>query len=296
MASPVRGLGRGLVAMIDPSSGGSSMVDLDVSRIVPNARQPRRRLDEGALADLTRSVASDGVVAPIAVRDRGDGTYELIAGERRWRAAQAAGLGTIPAVIRSIDDRGSLVLAIVENVVREDLNAVEIARAYGALADEFGLAASEIAERVGKSRTTVTNTLRLLDLPDDVLAHLEDGALSEGHGRAILQATSVESQRSIARVAVRDGLSVRQTEALARASSTRRRAGTDASAPSWFDAEVATDAVDACYRAFGLHARVTSTTDGATLQLRISSHDELVRLADRLEAVAGLAETHILRS
>ena len=296
MASTVRGLGRGLVAMIDPSSLGSTMLELDVSRIVPNTRQPRRRLDEAALAELTRSVASEGVVAPIAVRDRGDGTYELIAGERRWRAAQAAGLRTIPAVIRTTDDRGSLVLAIVENVVREDLNAVEVARGYGALADEFGLAASEIAERVGKSRASVANTLRLLELPDEVLAHVEAGALSEGHGRAILQAATAEAQRAIARIAVRDGLSVRQTEALARAASTRRRGRSPRPEPAWFDAGIATDAVDACYRAFGIRAKVTSSADGATLQLGIASYEELVRLADRLEAVAGLAETHILRS
>jgi ParB family chromosome partitioning protein len=279
--------------MIDPTAAGSTMLELDLSRIIPNARQPRRRLDEAALADLTRSVVSDGVVQPIAVRDRGDGTYELIAGERRWRAAQAAGLRTIPAVIRSTDERGSLLLALVENVVREDLNAVDVARGYGALADEFGLTAVEIAERVGKSRASVANTLRLLDLPDEVLAHIESGALSEGHGRAILQAETTEAQRAIARVAVRDGLSVRQTEAIARAASARRRAAGRPS-PAWFDAEVATDAVDACFRAFGLVARVTPGADGATLQLRIGSHDELVRLADRLEAVAGLAETHIL--
>jgi ParB family chromosome partitioning protein len=280
--------------MIDPTSAGPTLVDLDLGRIVPNARQPRRRLDEAALADLTRSVATDGVVQPIVVRDAGDGTYELIAGERRWRAAQAAGLRTIPAVIRRADDRGSLLLAIVENVVREDLNSIEVARGYGALADEFGLSTTEIAERVGKSRVTVTNTLRLLELPDDVLAMVEEGTLTEGHGRAILQAESHEARRAIARRAAADGLSVRQTEALARIAGRARAKRLPRGGPGWLDTDVANDAVDACFRAFGLPARVAAAGKGCRLELTVSSPEELARLADRLEAVAGLAETHIL--
>ena len=295
MASPARGLGRGLVAMIDPAAAGPMLVELDLTRIVPNTRQPRRRIDEDALADLTRSIAVDGVIQPIVVRDRADGTFELIAGERRWRAAQAAGLRTIPAVIRSTDERGSLLLALVENVIREGLNAVETARGYAALSDEFGLATGEIGERVGKSRAAVANTLRLLELPDDVLALLEDGALSEGHGRAILQAGSQDVRRAIARRAVAGGLSVRQTEALARAAARTptRRAAPDP-APSWLDPDVANDAVDACFRAFGVPTRITTSPSGCRLELTVASFADLTSLADRLERVAGLAETHIL--
>jgi ParB family chromosome partitioning protein len=170
VAEPSRGLGRGLAALIDPTSAGTPrLLHLELDRIEPNPRQPRRHIDPDRLADLAASVRQDGIVQPVVVRDRHDGSYELIAGERRWRAARAAGLVTIPAVVRAADDRESLVLALVENVVREDLNAVEVARGYAALVDEGGLSAAEVAARVGKSRTAVTNTLRLLELPDDVL-------------------------------------------------------------------------------------------------------------------------------
>jgi ParB family transcriptional regulator, chromosome partitioning protein len=292
---PARGLGRGLAGLIDPTAAGPILIDLDVDRIVPNHRQPRRRFDEASLVELTRSVAQDGVVQPVVVRERGDGQYELIAGERRWRAARAAGLVTIPAVVRVVDQRSSLLLALVENVLREDLGPVEVARGYAALADEFGLGAGEIAERVGKSRAAVTNTLRLLELPDDVLAAVDAGTLSEGHGRAILQAEGNEARRVIAHRAARDGLSVRQTEALARAAgapTTKRlhRRG----APGWLEPELVSEAIDASYRAFGLPARVGAGGGACRLELTVRSHDELVRLVERLEAVAGLAETHIL--
>ena len=177
MANPgARGLGRGLVAMLDPSGATQPDVQLPVDRVEPNPRQPRRSLGPEALGSLTRSIAADGVVQPVVVRERPDGRYELIAGERRWRAAVAAGLTTIPAVVRNAPDRDALLLAIVENVVREDLNAVEIARGYAALADGYGLTVLEIAERVGRSRSGVSNILRLLELPDDVLELIAGGA------------------------------------------------------------------------------------------------------------------------
>ena len=219
MANPgARGLGRGLVAMLDPSVATQPYVQLPVDRVEPNPRQPRRTIDPEALGSLTRSIAADGVVQPVVVRERPDGRYELIAGERRWRAAVAAGLTTIPAVVRNAPDRDALLLAIVENVVREDLNAVEIARGYAALADGYGLTVLEIAERVGRSRSGVSNILRLLELPDDVLELIASGALSEGHGRAILQIDDADGRRALARRAAAAGLSVRQTEALARRS------------------------------------------------------------------------------
>ncbi len=200
MANPgARGLGRGLVAMLDPSVATQPYVQLPVDRVEPNPRQPRRSIDVEALGALTRSIAADGVVQPVVVRERPDGRYELIAGERRWRAAMAAGLTTIPAVVRNAPDRDALLLAIVENVVREDLNAVEIARGYAALADGYGLTVLEIAERVGRSRSGVSNILRLLELPDDVLELISTGTLSEGHGRAILQIDDADGRRALAR-------------------------------------------------------------------------------------------------
>jgi ParB family transcriptional regulator, chromosome partitioning protein len=294
VANPgARGLGRGLVAMLDPSTAAQPYVQLPVDRVDPNPRQPRRTIDGEALAALTRSIAADGVVQPIVVRERPDGRYELIAGERRWRAAIAAGLTTIPAVVRNAPDRDALLLAIVENVVREDLNPVEVARGYAALADGYGLTVLEIAERVGRSRSAVSNVLRLLELPDDVLELIADGGLSEGHGRAILQVDGADGRRALARRAAAAGLSVRQTEALARrAGSGRKR---KAVAEAWADDEAVGEVVDAAYRAFGVPARVTPVRGGCRVELVVRSEAELQALAGRLGEVAELVETHILR-
>jgi len=294
VANPgARGLGRGLVAMLDPSTAAQPYVQLPVDRVDPNPRQPRRNIEGEALAALTRSIAADGVVQPIVVRERPDGRYELIAGERRWRAAIAAGLTTIPAVVRNAPDRDALLLAIVENVVREDLNPVEVARGYAALADGYGLTVLEIAERVGRSRSAVSNVLRLLELPDDVLDLIADGGLSEGHGRAILQVDGADGRRALARRAAAAGLSVRQTEALARrAGSGRKR---KAVAEAWADDEAVGEVVDAAYRAFGVPARVTPVRGGCRVELVVRSEAELQALAGRLGEVAELVETHILR-
>jgi len=279
--------------MLDPSTAAQPYVQLPVDRVDPNPRQPRRTIDGEALAALTRSIAADGVVQPIVVRERPDGRYELIAGERRWRAAIAAGLTTIPAVVRNAPDRDALLLAIVENVVREDLNPVEVARGYAALADGYGLTVLEIAERVGRSRSAVSNVLRLLELPDDVLDLIADGGLSEGHGRAILQVDGADGRRALARRAAAAGLSVRQTEALARrAGSGRKR---KAVAEAWADDEAVGEVVDAAYRAFGVPARVTPVRGGCRVELVVRSEAELQALAGRLGEVAELVETHILR-
>ena len=161
-----RGLGRGLAALVAEFPAGQvSMMELELSQVRPNPRQPRKSFDREAIDALAESIKHDGVVQPIIVRDGGDG-YEIVAGERRWRAAKLAGLRTIPALVRPVDDRDSLILALAENVAREDLNAVEQARAYAVLSDELDLSQTEIARRVGKSRPAVANTMRLLELPD----------------------------------------------------------------------------------------------------------------------------------
>jgi ParB family chromosome partitioning protein len=279
--------------MLDPSTAAQPYVQLPVDRVDPNPRQPRRSMDAEALAALTRSIAADGVVQPIVVRERPDGRYELIAGERRWRAAIAAGLTTIPAVVRNAPDRDALLLAIVENVVREDLNPVEVARGYAALADGYGLTVLEIAERVGRSRSAVSNLLRLLELPDDVLELITDGRLSEGHGRAILQVEDADGRRALARRAAAAGLSVRQTEALA-----RRAGGGRPRKPvgqAWVDDDAIGEVVDAAYRAFRVPARVTPVRGGCRVELVVRSEAELSALAARLGEVAELVETHILR-
>src|SRR5437879_4496252 len=180
-----RGLGRGLAALVAEFPAGQvSLVELDIEQVRPNPRQPRKRFDDDAINALAESIKSEGVVQPIIVRDAGDG-YQIVAGERRWRASRRAGLSTIPAIVRPLDERESMIMALAENVAREDLNPVEQARAYAVLADELDLSQTEIARRVGKSRPAVANTMRLLELPDDVLDLVPGGGLPEAHGRAL---------------------------------------------------------------------------------------------------------------
>jgi ParB family transcriptional regulator, chromosome partitioning protein len=218
-----RGLGRGLEVLLGGAARGDELAHIPVGAIVPNRRQPRLRFDEEALAALAESVRVQGVVQPIVVRPLGEGRYELVAGERRWRAAARAGLPTVPALVRESDERESLLLALVENVARDDLSAVEEARAYAALQDEFGLSLGEIAERVGRSKPSVSNRLRLLELPDDVLALVESGRLSEGHARAVLAVPENDARRRLAQRIVRLGLSVRAAEAAARSAGAQTR-------------------------------------------------------------------------
>jgi ParB family chromosome partitioning protein len=223
-----RGLGRGLEVLLGGAPAPAELVHLPVGAIRANGRQPRRTFDAEALAGLTESVRVEGVVQPILVRPAEPDGYELIAGERRLRAARAAGLATVPAVVRETDERQALLLALVENVAREDLSPVEEARAFSVLMDEFGLSLGDVAERVGRSKPTVSNRTRLLELPDDVLAMLERGDLTEGHARAVLAVPDHEERRRLARQIVRRGLSVRAAERVARFSGARtkpRRAG-----------------------------------------------------------------------
>ena len=211
-----RGLGRGLAALVAEFPAGQvTLMELETSQVRPNPRQPRTRFDDDAIETLAESIKSEGVVQPIIVRDTGTG-FEIVAGERRWRAAQRAGLTTIPAIVRPLDERESMIMALAENVAREDLNPVEQARAYAALSDELDLSQTEIARRVGKSRPAVANTMRLLELPDEVLEVIAAGGLSEGHGRALLLTGDQDERIALARRAVKRGLSVRDTEAAAK--------------------------------------------------------------------------------
>jgi ParB family chromosome partitioning protein len=213
---PRRGLGRGLDVLIGGATEQTQLVELPVDAIHANPRQPRRRFDVGADSGLAESIRAQGVLQPVVVRSRAAGGWELIAGERRWRAAREAGIGTVPALVREADDRDSLLLALVENVAREQLSAIEEARAYAVLLDEFALSLGDVAERVGRSKPSVSNRLRLLDLPLDVLALVEDGRLSEGHARAVLAVPDHEGRRRLARRIVERGMSVRAAERAAR--------------------------------------------------------------------------------
>ena len=277
-----RGLGRGLAALVAEFPAGQvTLMELETSQVRPNPRQPRTRFDDEAIGTLAESIKSEGVVQPIIVRDTGEG-FEIVAGERRWRAAQRAGLITIPAIVRPLDERESMIMALAENVAREDLNPVEQARAYAVLADELDLSQTEIARRVGKSRPAVANTMRLLELPDEVLDLIASGSLSEGHGRALLLSGGQDERVALARRAVKRGLSVREAEAAAKRSAsprTPRRAQ-----PSWVDEELANLAVDAAWQSMKLRASVRSGPRGGSVEIRFSTPAELGRIVDQLRA------------
>src|SRR4051812_46450543 len=214
-------MGRGLAALLSPAELGggeheSELRQIPLELIKPNPQQPRQEFDESALLSLAESIRERGVLQPVLVRPVYGGTYELVAGERRWRAAKLAELESVPAVVRPQDDAASLELALIENMAREDLNPIEEARACTLLVEELGLTREDIGRRVGRSRVAVSNLLRLLDLPDEVIDLLAAGHLSEGHGRALLMAPDHDDRRRLARAAVQEGWSVRQTEARAR--------------------------------------------------------------------------------
>jgi ParB family chromosome partitioning protein len=212
------GLGRGLGALIPEDEGveGSSLREVPIGTIEPNPYQPRVHFDEETLSALAESIDELGVLQPVLVRPLDDGTYQLIAGERRWRAAQRAGLEEMPVIVRAIEDITSLEQALVENLHRQDLNPLEEAAAYQQLIEDFGLTQENLASRVGRSRSAVANTLRLLQLPPAIQSHLIDGTLSAGHARALLSVDDPDRRDELARLAVADELSVRRLEELAR--------------------------------------------------------------------------------
>jgi ParB family chromosome partitioning protein len=256
----------------------AELVHLPVGSISANARQPRRRLDPEGIAELAESVRAQGIVQPVVVRPLSDGRYELIAGERRWRAARKAGLVTVPAVVRPSDDRESLLLALVENVAREDLSPVDEARAYAVLLDEFALSLGAIAEQVGRSKPAVSNRLRLLELPDDILGLVERGQLTEGHARAVLAAPGHEEQRRLARRILRQGLSVRAAERAARWAGARtkpRRAQP-------VNPALAERVRAAAERVAGVPAKVAA----GRIEIYFESETELEEIAEALESAS----------
>ncbi|MCE5313849.1 MAG: ParB/RepB/Spo0J family partition protein [Armatimonadota bacterium] len=213
-----KSLGKGLGALIPGADreDRQSGTDIEVGRISFNPYQPREAMNDEKFQDLVNSVRVHGVLQPIVVRSKGDGEYELVAGERRLRAATAAGLVRIPAIVRELTNEQSLEVALIENIQREDISAIDAAIAYKRLCDEFGLSQEDIAFGVGKSRSTVANTMRLLNLPPEVCSHLKGGRISEGHARAILSVDGEDDQITCARQIVESGLSVREAERLAR--------------------------------------------------------------------------------
>jgi len=287
-------MGRGLAAILSTtqSHAKAELRALPVELIGPNPDQPRQAFGEEGLAAHGESLKERGVLQPVLVRPLPGGTYELIAGERRWRAAQLAGLATIPAMVRPDDDAASLELALIENMAREDLNPLEEARACAALVEELGLTRDEVGRRVGRSRVGVSNLLRLLDLPDDALALIEAGSLSEGHGRALLMAPDHNTRRRLARDAAAHGWSVRQTEDRARASGRREEVEVAAhkrTRPAHPDQLAAAERLGEAFgRALGANVRVTPTATGYQVQLAFESLDEALEVAERLGVTAAV--------
>ena len=290
MAKPRPGMGRGLDAILSVSTEGAqqgeeSLRELPVESIVPNPRQPRRRFDEESLQALAGSLGEHGVLQPVLVRPSPDGRYELVAGERRWRAAGIAGLRTIPAIVRQRADAQALEAALVENMAREDLNPIEEARACAALVEELGLTREDVGRRVGRSRVAVSNLVRLLDLPDEAIELVQDGVLSEGHGRALLLAHDHADRRRLARETADGGWSVRVTEDRARESNdAKEKLGADAPRRVHPDQEQAAEEIAlALGSALGVELRVKPTRDGRySAQLSFATPAEALELARRI--------------
>lgn len=278
------GIGRGLGALLPRAGtgdeGDASLRQLPIELIKPNPRQPRSEMSDVAIEGLAESIAAEGVLQPVLVRPAADGGYELIAGERRWRAAQVAGLESVPAIVRAEQKAESLELALVENMAREDLNAVDEARACAALVEEFGLSHQEVGKRVGRSRATVTNLIRLLDLPDEVIDAIESGALSEGHGRAILQVPDQTGRRRLGRRAIKDGMSVRDTEGAARSTSpVARRKQLKAVDPDQEDLKRRLE--DELTAALGTDVRIRWRRRGGTVEVPFDNPADLAALVER---------------
>jgi ParB family transcriptional regulator, chromosome partitioning protein len=290
VAERQKGMGRGLAAILSvaPKDETEELRQVPIDLISANPNQPRRSFDEEALVGLAESIKVRGVLQPVLVRPVVGGRYELIAGERRWRAARIAELETIPAVVRRHDDAASLEVALIENMVREDLNPVEEARACAALVEELSLTREEVGLRVGRSRVAVSNLIRLLDLPDEALERIERGDLSEGHGRALLLAEDNGARRRLARDAAAAGWSVRELEARARAAgeppadSTPRTRGRTRTRLHPDQEAAITQIADELGAALGLDVDVDAAGAGFRASLTFDSLDEALDLARRL--------------
>ncbi|MCS6861877.1 MAG: ParB/RepB/Spo0J family partition protein [Abditibacteriales bacterium] len=275
-----RGLGRGLSALIPGAESAPEVApqSIPVDMIDPNPYQPRGQINEEELAELAQSIATHGVLQPIVVRPL-NGRYQLIAGERRWQASRRAGLMTIPAVVKNCTDREMLEFALIENLQREDINAIDAARAYARLAREFHLTQEELSQRVGKSRSAVANTMRLLDLPEEVQQSIIEGRISEGHGRALLGAPDQSSLMAVFRRVMQEGLNVRATEKLI------QRAAIAAQQRTVKPKELDPDLLAVQERlqtALGTRVRIIPHGKGGTVQIEYFSMDDLNHMVEML--------------
>ena len=286
MAVKRGGLGKGLDALlmdnaVEETSSGSAL-KLKIMDIEPNREQPRKDFDDEALQELTDSIARYGVLQPLLVRPIGDNGYQLIAGERRWRAARLAGLTEVPVVVREMTDEEAAALALIENLQREDLNPVEEAFGFRKLMDDFGLTQEQAAERVGKSRPAITNALRLLKLPSAILEHVRNNTISAGHARALLAFPSEESMLETAKLILDKGISVRETERLAKkmSSPVKSSAKKDPVSSYYHQVELTLQ------EALGRKIKISNVkNDTGTLEIAFGSREDLERVANALQSL-----------
>lgn len=278
------GLGRGLSELIPEliEGGGGEPLQIPVQEIRRNPYQPRHSIDEEKLMELTRSIQQHGLIQPVVVR-RADPGYELVSGERRWQAAQRAGLTTIPAVIRPCSDREMLEIALVENMQREDLNPIEAAEAYRQAIKEFGLTQEELADRLGKSRVAVANTLRLLNLAPEIQQSILDGHLTEGHGRALLGIADAKHRQRVFERVLREGLTVRDVERLAQATHPPSSLPRPRPRPDPHLAALEEKLI----RALGTKVSISGTDKGGTVVIHFHSWEDLESLVSRLTRSAN---------
>ncbi|WP_101909935.1 ParB/RepB/Spo0J family partition protein [Marasmitruncus massiliensis] len=281
MAKAKGGLGKGLDALfVDNNTDAASTSVLAVSDIEPNRDQPRKQFDPAALADLADSIREYGVLQPLVVRPMTDGSYQLVAGERRWRAARMAGLSEVPVVVRELSDVQTMELALIENLQREDLNVIEEASGYKELMEKFGFTQEQVSARVGKSRPVVTNALRLLNLPSEVRAMVESGRISAGHARALLAFDGDSAIRMVAKEILKKGLSVRQVEALAKKSRQEKKAPRQQSA--WDNSYFAEVQLALC-QCLSRKVKVEGEGNKGRLVIEFYDEDDLRQIAAVLE-------------
>ena len=285
MAKAKGGLGKGLEALFaDNSTDEAAVSTLAVSEIEPNRGQPRKQFDPAALADLADSIRQHGVLQPLVVRPMPDGSYQLVAGERRWRAARMAGLSQVPVVIKELSDSETMALALIENLQREDLNAIEEAMGYRDLMENFGLTQEQVSAKVGKSRPVVTNALRLSGLPEEVRGLLSEGKLSAGHARALLSLGEEELIRQAAADTVKKGLSVRQVEALAKRQKQQKAAPKPQNA---WDQSFFAEVELALSQCLARKVKVEGENGRGRLVIEFYDEDDLRSIASSLEKSGG---------
>lgn len=277
-----KALGRGLNALLGTSDLESEqLLEVDIDRILPNSHQPRKSFDDGGLSELADSIREHGVVQPIVIRALDDGFFQLIAGERRWRASQRAGLLKIPAVVREAGEHAALEIALIENLQREDLNPIEEAQAYERLIVDFGMTQEEVAKRVGKNRTTVANMLRLLRLPPEVQQWLRENRLSTGHAKALLSLSVPDAILDTARKIIQGNYSVRQTEILVARHAKTATDDDSGDASAVVDPNVRA-AVHALEQALGTKVTVQEHEGKGKIEIHFFSFEEMNRLYEGL--------------